>query len=68
MWSACNAEIEVEIESISSPRCNYDCVLPQLIPMNAMDIDIDDEDVLAPPWVPRLLQLEIWCLRASTRN
>jgi hypothetical protein len=48
---------------ISSSRCNYDCILPQLIPMNAMDFDIDDEDVVALPWVPRPLQLEIWCLR-----
>jgi hypothetical protein len=31
--------------------------------MNAMDFDIDDEDVLVLPCVPRPLQLEIWCLR-----
>jgi hypothetical protein len=31
--------------------------------MNAMDFDIDGEDVLVLPWVPRPLQLEIWCLR-----
>jgi hypothetical protein len=28
-----------------------------------MDFDIDGEEVLVLPWVPRPLQLKIWCLR-----